>query len=404
MGEKTENIPPEGGLAGWLSIIGCSCGLFSTFGFLNAVGVFQTFYQANILSEYTPSTISWIFALQLCLMWLPGPLFGRIIDTYGPRPVLLPSSVLCVFSLCMTSLSTKYYQIILAQGLGFGIGACGIFTASFVCAGQWFVRRRGLALGIVTGGSSLAGGVIFPLFVNKVTEDIGFYGAVRYTALLIGILLAISCCLITARLPPKPWNSKGKWIDFTLLKDKGFALYTIGAFLVMWGLWAPFDYLPNMAQATSSFSGSMSIYLISIINAGSIPGRVIMAALADKYGYFNMMSAISLSSAVSIFALWIPFDYYVSHAALIVFAAVYGYTSGGFISLLMPCTAKSGSLKTLGTRFGTFQLVMAFSCLTGLPIEGAILAEEGSFLGLQLFSACCILAGTCMIAGARVAL
>lgn len=95
-------------------------------------------------------------------------------------------------------------------------------------------------------------------------------------------------------------------------------------------------------------------------SAGSIPGRVIMAALADKYGYFNMMSFIALSSAVAIFALWIPFDYVSSHVALIIFAVVYGYTSGGFISLLMPCAAKSGSLETLGTRFGTFQLIMAF--------------------------------------------
>jgi hypothetical protein len=84
-----------------------------------------------------------------------------------------------------------------------------------------------------------------------------------------------------------------------------------------------------------------------------------MAALADKLGYFNMMTVICLSAAVSILALWIPFDYYASHAALAVFAAVYGYTSGGYISLLMPCAAKSGSLKTLGQRFGTFQLIMS---------------------------------------------
>jgi hypothetical protein len=79
----------------------------------------------------------------------------------------------------------------------------------------------------------MAGGVIFPLFVDRVTRDIGFYGAVRYTALFIGILLAISCCLITSRLPSKPWGSKGKWVDHTLIKDKTFTFYTIGSFLVM---------------------------------------------------------------------------------------------------------------------------------------------------------------------------
>ena len=199
---------------------------------LARIGVFQTIYEETSLRAYSSSDISWIFAVQLCLMWALGPLYGRILDTYGPAPVLYPCSFLCVFSLCMTSLADQYYQIFLAQGLGFGIGAGGVFSAAMVCVGQWFVKRRGLALGLASCGSSM-GGVIFPIFLNRVIQDVGFYGAVRYTALFVGVLLASSCCLVRARLPRKEWNSKTPWFDVSLFKQKQFAFYVCGAFLVM---------------------------------------------------------------------------------------------------------------------------------------------------------------------------
>jgi hypothetical protein len=60
----------------------------------------------------------------------------------------------CTFFVAMLSLSTAYYQIFLSQGVGFGIAASGLFSCGIVSVGQWFHKRKALALGIVLAGSS----------------------------------------------------------------------------------------------------------------------------------------------------------------------------------------------------------------------------------------------------------
>jgi MFS family permease len=162
----------------------------------------------------------------------------------------------------------------------------------------------------------------------------------------------------------------------------------------------------------------------SVVSAASIFGRTIPPYFADHLGSFNVVTLSACGSGVCILALWLPFNYHSSHAGLIVFALAYGFFSGAFVSLLMPCVARSGSIETLGRRFGTFQIVLSIryfivtslitwslkltlhSCLTGLPIMGAILNRQGDhdYSGLQVFGGSSCLLGSVLLLGATLLL
>lgn len=103
------------------------------------------------------------------------------------------------------------------------------------------------------------------------------------------------------------------------------------------------------------------IFMLTFTSAASVPGRIVPGYVADKLGYFNVMATVSVLTGITISCLWIPFDYHRSHAGIIIFCLAYGLFSGAYISLMMPCAAKSGSLDTLGQRFGTFQSVIAIA-------------------------------------------
>ncbi len=53
---------------------------------------------------------------------LKGGFVGRIFDAYGPRVIMVPGTLVLVFSVMMTSLSSRYYEFVLSQGVLFGLG------------------------------------------------------------------------------------------------------------------------------------------------------------------------------------------------------------------------------------------------------------------------------------------
>ena len=107
------------------------------------------------------------------------------------------------FGVFMASLATKYYQFILSQGLCSGIGTAMLFYPSVTCTMTWFREKRGVAVGLAASGSGI-GGVIFPLIVREMIDDVGFGWTMRTCAFLILFLGTIASLVTTSRLPPTP--------------------------------------------------------------------------------------------------------------------------------------------------------------------------------------------------------
>ncbi len=57
---------PDGGLKAWSVVLGAWCCLFTSFGWINCIGVFQNYYENNQLSTYSPSTVAWITSVEVC--------------------------------------------------------------------------------------------------------------------------------------------------------------------------------------------------------------------------------------------------------------------------------------------------------------------------------------------------
>ena len=160
------------------------------------------------------------------------------------------------------------------------------FYPTISAISHWFDHKRGLALGIVVGGSSI-GGICWPFMLERLFDAIGFAWTVRTAGFMCLALLTLSCFLVVPRLPPRK-SAEVKFSDVKeIFADWRYTLLTVAMFFVFWGMFIPFYYLPTYGLA-HGMSLYMSNNLLATLNAGSFAGRIVSGVLADKLGgYVN---------------------------------------------------------------------------------------------------------------------
>jgi MFS family permease len=122
--------------------------------------------------------------------------------------------------------------------------------------------------------------------------------------------------------------------------------------------------------------------------------------IADKIGSLLTMSIMAFATALTVLIIWLPVNFSETLAGVMIFTVLYGFTSGAFVSLMTPALVQlcDGQIGDLGMMLGTFMAINSFACLTGLPIQGALVdSEDGGFLGLILFSGVCLMVGSALI-------
>lgn len=239
---------------------------------------YDRYYESGELFQVSSSNISWIGSLQSFLLLFIGALTGPIYDAGYFRALLLTGSFLVVFGHMMLSLCTEYWQAMLAQAVVVGLGAGCLFVPSVAILSTYFSTKIATSMGLAASGSSL-GGVIYPIMFYKLQPQIGFAWTTRVIGFVALATLAIPCTVMKMRV--KPPAKRSLW-DWSALREPAYVIYVLGAFVAFMGLYVIFFYISYYALSQHIAGENLAFYLLPILNAFSVFGRVSFAERRER--------------------------------------------------------------------------------------------------------------------------
>lgn len=264
--------------------------------------------------------------------------------------------MLIAFGQFMTSLGTRYWQILLAQGVCVGVGMGLAFLPSTAILPQYFITRRAFAIGIANTSSPLAG-IFFPVIFTRLVDFISFGWATRVIAFILLVLSVVPLVFMRTRVPPS--DRKRALVDRDALRDPAFVLFVLASTFMFLCLYTAFFYVQLFDELHHLSSLGFAPYTATLLNVGSVFGRVVPKYLANKLGNVNIIVVCALASAILLY-IWMGVH---NLASLMVFALLYGVFSGGIISVILAAILTlSPDMGLVGTWMG-----MTFT-LTGIAV------------------------------------
>lgn len=199
------------------------------------------------------------------------------------------------------------------------------------------------------------------------TYEKGCYGSVQGNGKALGLEDEKSVLCGCIPCSKETTDTFQEMMNFSILKDPIFIIFTVSNFLTSVGFNVPYVYLAPQANVLG-IDTRLASYLLGIIGIANTVGRIILGYLSDKpwvnrlLVYNLCLTICGVSTALSVLCL----DFY----SLGVYAAVYGFTIGAYVGLTSVILVDLLGLEKLTNAFGLLLLFQGIASFIGPPLAG----------------------------------
>lgn len=341
------------------------------------------------------------FSFGFFVSALIGPFAGRLMDVKGPRVVIGGGVVLLIAGLALGSLLREVWHFYLTLGLLVGIGANMLgYGVHSQFLPNWFLRRRGLAIGIAFSGVGVGSIILLPWMQIVIARE-GWRSAALMLAVIAAVLLVPLVFLLHKRpqdigLQPDGDAAPGTtgaaarsnnivdpaWaaVDWTLaraLRTARFWWIAIGYFAGLYAWYAvqvhQTKYLTEIGVGPTEAAWALG--LVALVG---VPGQIIFGHLSDRIGREWAWTIGCLGFAICYAAL-IALQAGASMMLLYTMVLAQGFLGYAYTPVLGPIVAEIFEGKHFGTIFGTLMLAAVSGGAAGPWITGLLYDHFGNY-------------------------
>lgn len=419
---------PDGGW-GWAIVVASFMGQFLAYGSPQSVGVLYPEWL-NTFQDSKGMT-AWVGSLVSGVGLIASPICSACVVNFGARPVTIFSGVMVSGGLMLSAFAPNVQFLIFSYGIVVGLGCGLVYAATVTITCQYFDKRRGLALGIVTTGTSV-GGFLYAAAQNEFIALFGLDGCLLLIGCFALNIIACAGLMRPLHLPAyylkqraamaekaeenvlekspvvedpvkktqsivlitgdtKDTHEKRKLLNYVTLvrlmkkKQKQYSeyLHSIGQvlqnrvflatcvslFAYCLGAYTPLLFLEDLAQSEGLITGISTIPLVSIMSIAAGVGKLLLGVMMDVrwMNSIYLYAVTLLGTGMALLIIPVTKNY----AGLQVISAVLGFFSGNW-SVIPYMTTKVVGMDRLTEAYGILMFFGGFSIMLGPPVAGWI--------------------------------